>query len=86
MSLYGVLSHCVMFREVWRSMSKNIHDVQNVCLQMILCVYVFFIEIYMFSFNEAHEVRHKLIVNRIWVRNIVEIIPMYNLRVLEEGP
>ena len=34
--------------------SKNVHDVQKVCLETTLCVYACFFKFYVFFLNEIH--------------------------------
>ncbi len=50
--------------------SNNVHDIQKVCLETTLCVYVCFVKFYMFVLDETHVRGVKLIEDRIWVGNI----------------
>ena len=58
--------------------SKNVHDVQKVCLDMTLCVYTCFVEFYVFVMDKTHVVGPKLVYDHIWVVNVqvrLHIVP-----------
>ena len=46
--------------------SKNVHDVQKVCLEKTLCVYAFFVEFYVFVLEEIHVRGTKLLYEHVW--------------------
>ena len=66
--------------------SKNVHDIQNVCLETTLCVFACFVEFYVFVLDEIHVIGTKLIYKHVWVVKVRENIPKDYPRVLEEGP
>ena len=49
---------------------KNVHDVRNVCLETTLCVYVCFVEFYVFVFDETHVVGPKIARKHILIGNV----------------
>ena len=50
--------------------SKNVHDVRNDCLETTLCVYVCFVNFYVFVLDQNHVVGPKLVYKHIWVGNL----------------
>ena len=54
--------------------SKNVHDIQNVCLEMTLCVFVCFVEFNVFIFDEIVVGGPNLICGHIFLRDIWENI------------
>ena len=66
--------------------SKNFHDVRKVFLETSFCVYVCFVEFYMFFFDEFHVRGRNLLYKHICVGNVMVNIPKDHPRVLEEGP
>ena len=65
---------------------NNVHDVQNMFLEMTLCVYACLVEFYMFVFGKIHLRGPEIIYNNVWIKNVQEIILKDHPRVLEEGP
>ena len=66
--------------------SKNVHDVQKVCLEMTLCALACFADSYEFILDEIDVRVPKLLHKHIWVGNFLEKSPKDKPRVLEEGP
>ena len=42
------------FVKFWGQTSQNVYDVRKVCLETTLCVYVYFVEFYVFILVEIH--------------------------------
>ena len=73
------------FVEFGGQTSKNVHDVQNMCLNMTLFVYACFVEFYIFVLDEIHMRGAKLEYGYDLVGNVWANIPKDHPRVLEEG-
>ena len=67
-------------------MSKNVNDVQNVCLQVTLCLLPCFLKFHVLVFDEVYMRGSKIISDHIQVGYVWEKIPKDQPRVLEEGP
>ena len=50
--------------------SKNVHDVQKVCLEMTLCVLACFVEFYVFVLDEIYMRGPKIVYNHILIGNV----------------
>ena len=48
--------------------TKNVHHVQKVCLEMTFCVYVCFVEFYMFVLDETYVSVPKLVYKLVGVK------------------
>ena len=75
-----------IFMKFGGQMSKNVHDVQKVCLETTLCVLECFFAFYVFVLDEIHVGGPKFDYKYIWIRNVRTNIHKDHPRVLEEGP
>ena len=64
--------------------SKNIQDVRKVCLEMTLCVFAWFVDLYVFVLDEIDVEGNKLVYKHIWIGKVWVKNPRDQERVLEE--